>query len=100
MVDEVTVLRFSWAAWIGGLAMTLVVGGMLNIGAGFMVLAVQSKVFGPLIGALPGLLFGLLAFVLRNRNRGFAIGILTGACIIGLLGGICGGALGGGLDFK
>jgi hypothetical protein len=100
MGDEVTVRRFSWPAWIGGLALALFFGCILNVVAGFLGMATQSKILSPLIGITPGLLFALLAFFLRNRSRGFAIGLFTGACIVALVGGICGGALSGGIDFK
>jgi len=100
MGDEVTVKRFSWPSWIGGLFLSLVFGCILNVVAGLIAASAHSKVLSPLIGITPGLLFGLLAFFMRNRSRAFAIGLLTGACVVALVGGICGGELSGGIDFK
>jgi len=101
MDNEVTVTpQFSWGAWIGGFFLTLIGGGLLNIVAGLGAMAVQSKIFSPLIGAIPGLLFVLIAYAWRKRARAFAMGVFTAACIIALIGGICGQAMSGGLDFK
>lgn len=80
---------FSWSAWIGGFFAALIFGCILNVLAGFVGLATQSRLVALLCGVTPGLIFGLVAFLLRQRARSFALGLFTGACVVALVGGVC-----------
>ena len=91
METEPETRPFSVPGLIGGLALSLVVGGGLNIIAGVMAMAVHQRVFGFGIGAIPGALFAATAAI-ASKN-GFAQGLLIGGCIIALIGGACGASM-------
>jgi len=82
---------FSVPALIGGLALSLVFGGGLNIISGLMAMSQHDKLLGFGIGAIPGVLFAALAAV--ASKRGLAQGLLIGGCIIALIGGACGASM-------
>jgi hypothetical protein len=82
---------FSVPALIGGLALSLLFGGGLNIISGLMAMSMHEKLLGFGIGAIPGVLFAALAAIVSKR--GLAQGLLIGGCIIALIGGACGASL-------
>jgi len=79
---------FNWVAFIGGLLVALLLGGVANIFSGLIGMSTNVRVWAVLIGAIPGALFALVS--LPYRKSGFSQGLLVGGCIIALLGGICG----------
>lgn len=85
------VVRPTAAAVIGGLAVSLLIGGCLNVIAGLIAMSQHNNVLGFAIGAIPGLLFAVPAAV--ARKTGFAQGLLIGGCIVALLGGACAASL-------
>jgi len=82
---------FSVPALIGGLALSIVIGGFLNIISGLMAMSQHNHALGFAIGAIPGVLFAALAAV--ASKRGLAQGLLIGGCIIALIGGACGASM-------
>lgn len=82
---------FSVPALIGGLALSLVFGGGLNIISGVMAMSQHDHALGFAIGAIPGVLFAALAAI--ASRRGLAQGLLIGGVIIALIGGMCGASM-------
>jgi len=79
---------FNWVAFIGGLLVALLLGGVANIFSGLIGMSTNQKTLALFIGAIPGAIFALLS--LPASKNGFGQGLLVGGCIIALLGGICG----------
>jgi hypothetical protein len=82
---------FSVPGLIGGLALSLVVGGGLNIIAGLIGMATNMRPTAFLIGALPGIIFAVLS--IPAPKTGFSQGLLIGGCIVALIGGACGASM-------
>lgn len=83
--------EFSWAAFIGGMAIALVTGLPANLAAGIGGFATGNNVAMVIIPMLPGALLALIArFVTKN---GLSEGLLAGAIIVALVGGACGYSL-------
>jgi hypothetical protein len=78
---------FSVGGLIGGLALSLCIGGGLNIIAGLIGMSTNMRLAAFGIGAVPGILFGLLS--MAAPKNGFAQGLLIGGCIVALVGGAC-----------
>lgn len=93
MGDAVTVGRFSWPGWIGGLVLALFFGAVGNVIAGLFAINSGSHGAGMLLGLIPGTVLLLAAFLLQRRSRSFSLGLLTGACVVALVGGLCGWAM-------
>ena len=85
--------KFNVLAMIGGLALSLALGAIGNVIAGLVGSDSGAKVFGFLIGMVPGVIFLLLAALLRRKTTAFATGLFVGGCIVGLIGGICGASM-------
>jgi hypothetical protein len=81
----------SAGALIGGLFLSLCVGGFANIFAGLIGGNTGERFWAFVIGAIPGLLFIVASRV--ARSNGFAQGLLIGGCIVALVGGACGASM-------
>jgi len=82
---------FNWVAFIGGLVLALVLGGVANIFSGLIGMSTGAKAAALFIGAIPGALLALVS--IPASKNGFGQGLLVGGCIIGLIGGICGAGM-------
>jgi hypothetical protein len=98
MKEPAAPVVFSAGKCIAAFLAALLIGGVLNIVAGFMALAAANVPLGALIGAVPGLL--TLALSSRVKRDGFAQGLLAAGILVALVGGLCGFGLGHGLDMK
>jgi hypothetical protein len=83
---------FSTGALVGGLFLSLIVGGIAAFIAGMNAIDSHRGIFGFLIGMSPGAFFLLIGAVIP-RKTGFAQGLIIGGCIIALIGGACGAAM-------
>ena len=93
-MDEVTTeKKFNVGAFIGGLALALVVGGVGNIICGAIAMSLKVGFYGFLLGAVPGTFFILTALATRRAAPALSKGMLIGGCIIGLIGGACGAGM-------
>lgn len=86
--DPIPPPPFSPLAFIGGLLLVLIVGGVANVFSALIGADTHQKPLAFLIGMIPGAVF--IALSSLPRGPGFARGLLVGGCIIGLLGGVCG----------
>lgn len=84
---------FNVLAMFGGLLLSLVLGAIGNVIAGLASADVGAKIFGFLLGIIPGVIFVGLAALLRRKTTAFATGLLIGGCLVGLIGGICGASM-------
>lgn len=84
---------FNVLAMFGGLVLSVVLGAIGNVIAGFASVSTGAKVFGFLIGIIPGVIFVGVAALLRRKTTAFATGLLIGGCLVGLIGGICGASM-------
>ncbi len=82
---------FSVGGLIGGLALSILVGGVANIVFGLCAMSVDNAVLAFGIGMIPGSFFVLMS-LMASRN-GFAQGLLVGGCVVGLIGGACGASM-------
>jgi hypothetical protein len=79
---------FSTPALLTGLALALIVGGMLNIFVDAIAVVTNNAGIAFLIGTIPGILFAVSSrYATRN---GYAQGLLIGGGIVALIGGACG----------
>ena len=85
--------KFNVLAMFGGLLLSIVLGAIGNVVAGFASVSSGAKILGFLIGVVPGVIFLGLAALLRRRSTAFATGLFIGGCLVGLVGGICGSAM-------
>jgi hypothetical protein len=85
--------KFNVGALLGGLALSLVLGAVGNVVAGLASVSSGAKIFGFLIGMVPGVIFVGLAALLRRKTTAFATGLFIGGCLVGLIGGVCGSAM-------
>ncbi len=76
---------------IGGLLLSLLLGGFANLFSGMIGILTENKVLAILIGAIPGVLF--IVASRAARANGFAQGLLIGGCIVALIGGACGASI-------
>lgn len=76
---------------IGGLVLSLFLGGFANLLSGLLGILTENKVLAILIGAIPGVLF--IVASRAARANGFAQGLLIGGCIVALIGGACGASI-------
>ena len=86
-------LSFNVLAMFGGLVLSVVLGAIGNVVAGFASVSTGAKIFGFLIGIIPGVIFVGVAALLRRKTTAFATGLLIGGCLVGLIGGICGASM-------
>jgi len=84
---------FSWGAFIGGLAIAIVPGGIANIFFGAMSMGLHNGLYGFLHGAAAGAVLIVIGLLSRRGAPAFAAGLLCGGCAIGLIGGICGASM-------
>jgi hypothetical protein len=84
---------FNVLAMFGGLLLSIVLGAIGNVVAGFASVSTGAKIFGFLIGIIPGVIFVGVAALLRRKTTAFATGLLIGGCLVGLIGGICGASM-------
>ena len=84
---------FNVLAMFGGLLLSVVLGAIGNVVAGLIGSDSGAKIFGFLIGVVPGVIFVGLAALLRRKTTAFATGLLIGGCLVGLIGGICGASM-------
>jgi hypothetical protein len=83
------------ARWIIGLLVSLA-AGVMNVVAGMISMGMHEKIYGFLIGAVPGALFLVPTFFIVNKRAslaGMAGGLCVGGCIIALIGGACGASM-------
>ncbi|MEA2237981.1 MAG: hypothetical protein QOC81_2705 [Thermoanaerobaculia bacterium] len=85
--------KFNVLAMFGGLLLSIILGAIGNVVAGFASVSSGAKVFGFLIGVVPGAIFVAVAALLRRKTTAFATGLFIGGCLVGLIGGICGSAM-------
>jgi hypothetical protein len=85
--------KFNVLAMFGGLVLSVVLGAIGNVVAGFASVSTGAKIFGFLIGIIPGVIFVGVAALLRRKTTAFATGLLIGGCLVGLIGGICGASM-------
>ena len=82
---------FSWASFITGLFVAVILGGMANVAMGFVVFASRSSRYvTPFLFMIPGVGLALVAWSMRRSRDGFAQGLIVGGCVVALFGGICG----------
>jgi hypothetical protein len=81
---------FSTPALLTGLAVSILVGGFLNLFSALGALT-NNAVIAFVIGTIPGALF--IAASRSATKNGFAQGLLIGGCIVALIGGACGASL-------
>jgi len=84
---------FNVLAMFGGLLLSVVLGAIGNVIAGFASADAGAKILGFLLGIVPGVIFVGLAALLRRKTTAFATGLLIGGCLVGLIGGICGASM-------
>jgi hypothetical protein len=84
---------FNVLAMFGGLLLSIVLGAIGNVIAGLVGSDSGAKIFGFLIGIIPGVIFVVVAALLRRKTTAFATGLLIGGCLVGLIGGICGASM-------
>lgn len=84
---------FNVLAMFGGLLLSVVLGAIGNVIAGLVGSDSGAKIFGFLIGIIPGVIFVGVAALLRRKTTAFATGLLIGGCLVGLIGGICGASM-------
>ena len=84
---------FSWGAFIGGLVVSILPGGLANIFVGAMSMGLHHAVYGFLLGGAVGALLIVIGFLSRRSAPAFAAGMICGGCVIGLIGGICGASM-------
>jgi hypothetical protein len=89
MTEERTTVTYDWVGWLFGLLITLLLGAILNVIAGF----VGISVYKPLtfvFGVIPGVIFVAAGAALKTRWPNFGGGMFVGGCMVALLGGVCG----------
>ena len=85
--------KFSVGAFIGGLALAFVIGGVGNIICGAIAMGMKVGFYGFLMGAIPGTVFILLGLAFRSAAPSLSKGMLIGGLIILLIGGACGASM-------
>lgn len=89
LVPRTSMTAFSWAAWIGGFVVALVVGAFANLIFGIAALTSGHPAGAALVELIPGVAIVFIAWRAR-WNDGFSQGMIVGGCIIALVGGMCG----------
>lgn len=84
---------FNTGAFIGGLSLSVILGGVGNVICGLFAMSLKDGIYGFLAGAIAGTVFILLALATRRAAPALSKGMLIGGCVIALLGGACGASL-------
>jgi hypothetical protein len=84
---------FSWGAFIGGLAIAVIPGGIANIFFGAMSMGFHNGLYGFLLGGAAGAVLIVIGLLSRRAAPAFAAGLICGGCAVGLIGGICGASM-------
>jgi uncharacterized membrane protein YdjX (TVP38/TMEM64 family) len=90
-VPPPTPRKFSAAALVGGLVLSLFFGAIGAFFAGLMGMSTNRAPLAFLIGLIPGAIF--VAIGAFMKKEGLAQGLIIGGCIIALIGGACGASM-------